>query len=346
LGAGANLLCLRRNGEHRMRIEVKNECDDSFLEKAEKDFSAILAKESITLKSMLIYKENAIIYEKYWGHIDQGDKPEVPNSQYALQRMYSVSKSVVSIAVGLLVDDGKLKLTDRIVDYYELLTGKTCLEFDKKLSRVTIGDMLSMRSSHSKTTYKHNYENNWVESFFNIPSDKEPGDKFDYETSASHVLAALIEKTTGKSILSFIRERMPELELSDEAYIMRDPFGVEMGGTGLMCTVRDLLKLAIMILNEGEIEGHRLLSREYIINATAKQVDTKEKAKFPFEGCGYGYGFWRHEHGGYMCYGLNGQLVYFLPNRRMIIITTADTSQNAKGTQILLDEINNLANRI
>lgn len=324
-------------------------CDkerSAFSKEIEIEYLNRFNESEIDIHSLLVYKDQELIYERYFGFIDTPKTSEIPNSEYALQRVYSITKSFISIAVGLMIDEGRLRLEDKIVDYYELLTGKKSGSFDEYMSKVTIENMLTMTSNHSKTTYKLDYSKNWVESFFDTISDKEPGRGFNYESAGCHVLTSLIEKLSGMTVMDYLRSKMPELNISKEAYIMKDPFDVEMGGTGLMCTSRDLLKFAILIKNKGTVDGRQLISRDYLDRACSKLVDNSSTAKFPFEGCGYGYFFWQHEHEGYMCYGMNGQLIYFAPKKKMIVITTADTSKTKEGIQRLLDIVNELSLRI
>lgn len=308
---------------------------------------SFLENNDIDLHSLLIYKEGSVVFERYYGIADGGRTAGMPNSPYVLHRMYSITKSVTAIAIGILAKEGQILLSDRIVDYYPQIIkyrefeGKVLSkdDFSEALLKTRIEDLLSMRSCHTKTTYKVNMENDWVNSFFEIPTDKMPGEKFNYDTSAYHVLGALVEMIAGMDSWTLIKNRMPMLELSDASYIIKDPFGVNAGGDGLMCTPRDLLSFGKMILEGGKYNGTVLIDEDYVSKAVSKIVNTDNTAKYPFEANGYGYGFWRHEHNGYMCYGMHGQFIFFLPQEDMIIITTSDTSRVKSGIQILLDGI-------
>jgi len=338
-----------------MKIEFIDRSLAGFDEEKEKSLLARINEKGIKIGSLLFAKSGKIFYEKYFGIADCGRGVDIPNSEYTLSRMFSICKSFTSIAIGLLIDEGRISLTDRIVEYYTLLTGidiKNAV-YDEGVSNTTIEDMLTMRTSHTKTTYKVNLSKNWVESFFSIPSDKKPGETFNYDTSASHVLCALVEKMTGMDMLTYIKRKMPELGLSDESYIIRDPFGISTGGSGLMCTTRDLFRFAYLISNkgrilsdkeslsdkknEGEIRYKQLISSEYIINAVSNKIDVPIVGQFPFKATGYGYYFWKVENDGYLCYGMNGQFIYFLPDKDMILIATSDCSDVEGGEQALLN---------
>lgn len=136
-------------------------------------------------------------------------------------------KSFVSLGVGYLEREGKLKLDDPVISYFpEYVTDPIPLW----LSQTTIRHMLKMASCHSATTYKKDLSKNWVESFFKIPPDHKPGMVFSYDTSSSHTLCALVEKLTGMEILEYLRKSfLNDIGFSQEAYILKDPFGTSMG---------------------------------------------------------------------------------------------------------------------
>ena len=318
-----------------------------------------LMSEGVDLHSLLLAKNGSVCYEEYYGKAMGGTVEGGPNSAASMHRMYSVTKSLVAIAIGLLVDEGRISLDDRIVDYYELLAKNSAERYkslmkdglhnagcesdedsgcsskwlpqsslvnDDNLMKTTIEDMLTMRTCHQKTTYKVDLSDDWVASFFNVPSDKEPGHSFNYDTSASHVLGALVEAITNMDIMDYVRIKMPELGISPRAHILYDPFGCEVGGSGLMCTPQELYRLGRLIELKGNVDGRQLLSASYIEHMTSKLVDNSPTAKLAFEGEGYGYYTWRTHGGGYMFYGMMGQLVWFDPENDFMAVTTADTS--------------------
>lgn len=330
-----------------MKIEYKNR-PDLLDDEKEKELLKRISEREIQLDSLIFAQAGKIFYEKYFGIADSGRGVDIPNSAYTLNRMFSICKSFTAIAIGLLVDEGKISLSDRIVDYCPLLMDmdeaettkfKTSgyMEFDERILRTSIEDMLTMRTPHSKTSYKEDMNSNWVNSFFTVTPDKEPGAEFAYDTSAAHVLCALCEKLTQMNMLDYLKYKMPQLDLSSESYIIKDPFGVSTGGTGLMCTSLDVFKFALLIRNKGLVDGKQLISSEYIDKAIDGIVDNSKKAKYPFEGCGYGYYFWRHEHGGYMCYGMWGQFALFYPQKDIIVVVTSNCSKHTGGVQELLD---------
>ena len=277
----------------------------------------------IPMHSVVLYKDDSIVSECYYSPFKKGE----------LHRMFSVSKSVTALAIGLLADSGRLSLDDKIVTYFPDKVPSPC---HKWLADMTIRDMLMMRTCHVKSTYnKFDLSSDWVGSFFNTVPTKKSGTVFHYDTSAAHVLAALTERLTGTALWDYFRDTLPELELSEDSYILKDGQGVSMGGTGLVATTDDLLKIGILLLNDGSYNGKQLISAKYIREATSLLTHNCVASPLPSEGSGYGYMIWRTERNGFVCYGMGGQLIIVHPQYRIILITTADTQGLSGANQLI-----------
>jgi len=246
-------------------------------------------------------------------------------------RMFSISKSYTSVAVGLLQEEGKLSVDDKICDYFpdKLPAGG----LHPYIRETTIRDMLRMASPHKLTTYKQMKCDDWVKTFFHVEPVRYPGTSFVYDTSASHVLAALVEKLSGMSILEYLKVKvLDKLGCSGEFRWLTDPMGVSQGGSGLICTLRDMTNFAIMCMNGGVYNGLQLVPKEYITEATAKQIDTSLQYSIE-EQQGYGYQFWRCRNNGFAMYGMGGQLAICLPDYNFILTTIADNQGIPNGVQ-------------
>ena len=259
-----------------------------------------------------------------------------PYGPEKLHRMFSVSKSFVSLAIGLLEQEGRIALDGRISDYFP---EKLPEHVHPWVRNMTIRDMLKMQTCHSGTTYKAHPDRDWVESFFTTPPSHPSGTIFLYDTSAPHTLCALVEKIKGKPLLDYLREKcLNAIGFSPDAYFIRDPFGVSMGGSGLMARPRDLLRLGLLLLNGGKLEdGTPLLPEAYLKQACKFQTPTAHAASFPEESLGYGYQFWCVRHGGIACYGMGGQLLILLPRQKIVCVTAADTQERKGGVQAIYD---------
>ncbi len=280
----------------------------------------------IDMHSILILKDRKLICEAYYA----------PFKRDSLHRMFSVTKSLVSVAIGILLDKGAINLDESITRYFPEYKPKD--GFHPFLVETTIRDMLKMTTPHNGTTFDKHVLNDWTESYFTKEPTHRPGTVFSYDTSASHVLTALIEKLTKMSLLDFLRENgFTKIGFSDEAYCMRDGAGVSQGGSGLMAYPMDLLAVADMVMNKGQAQNLQIVSHEYISEAVSYQVPNFVKGSFIEEMQGYGYQFWRIRNNGFMIYGMAGQLAVCLPDKNMILVTTADTTDRKDGMQLIFE---------
>ncbi len=285
-----------------------------------------LQKRHIPMHSLLLLHHDRLIFEGYYA----------PCSADRLHRMFSISKSFTAIAIGLLCDEGKISLDDPIIRYFP---EKLPQNVHPWIAQMTIRDMLMMRSCHASTTYKLDLTSDWVESYFTTPPTHPPGTLFHYDTSAPHTLCALVEKLTGSDMLDYIKSKLHVLGLSPQSYMIKDPFGVSMGGSGLVAFPLDLVKFGYFIAHRGQILGESLLSSSYIDMAVSALTETCVTAPLPSEAQGYGMQFWRGEKNGFTCYGMGGQLIIFLPQYHLICVTTADTQSIQGGNQQIYDAL-------
>lgn len=251
------------------------------------------------------------------------------------QRMYSVSKTVTGLAVGLLTAEGRLSLDDPVVKHFpDLVDGHAPHPW---LEATTLRHMLAMVGPHRSTTYKVR-EGGWLESYFRVPPTHPPGTLFTYDTSASYTLAALVERTTGGTLADYLRPRVLDpIGASPGLRFLTGPDGFSHGGSGLICTPDDLARLARLVNDGGVHDGARLLPADYLAAATTPQSDPATQTwGGPFRAA-YGYQLWLPPVGGWLMFGLGGQIVYGDPELRVAVVVTADSQAAASGDQKLLD---------
>lgn len=247
-----------------------------------------------------------------------------PFDKDQFHRMYSVSKTFVSAAIGLLVDDGRIRLTDRVIDYFpDLLPEKV----DPLLEQATIRDLLMMATPYPQGTYDR-YTENWIKSFFQPPfaADHPAGSEFRYDTSGTYTLDVLVERVAGKPFLEFLKDRMlRDLGFSEDSWCVESPEGIQWGGSGVQCTTRDLARFALVFLNGGKVNGKQYLSEEYVKAATSKQIDNlgPEGVKMT-HGHGYGYQIWRTYDNSFSFCGMGGQLAICIPEKDFLFTCTGD----------------------
>jgi len=286
------------------------------------NFIRRLERCGLDMHSVLLLKDKKLIFEGYYA----------PFERDTLHRMFSITKSFVSLAVGILAGRGEIDLDASITEYfpeYEPDDG-----FHPYLKETTIRDMLSMTTPHNGTTFDKLSRGDWTESYFKKAPTHRPGTIFSYDTSASHTLAALVEKLTGKPLLDFLRDSgFREKGFSEEAYCVTDGAGVSQGGSGLMAKPLDILLAADIVFSGGE----GIVPKSYIDEAVSYHVPNFVKGSFIEEKQGYGYQFWRVRHGGYMMYGMAGQLAVCMPDKNLILVTTADLTDRKDGMQLLFE---------
>lgn len=244
-------------------------------------------------------------------------------------RMYSVSKTMTGIAVGMLMNAGMLRMDDCIVDFFPDWLPENPNSF---LTRLTIRDMLRMSTCYQWTAYREGIDENWAKSFFTGMPSHEPGTVFYYDTGCSQVLAALVKRLSGKEVIDFLNERLFQpLGCEDERYWLRDPSGCCQGGTGLCMSLRDLHKVAQCLLDGGQ----GIVPAWYAEEMGRKHIETLLQAPEE-ERYGYGWQCWC-TRAGWAMYGLGGQLSVICPGKQAILTTIADTRLDPVGVQRIYD---------
>jgi CubicO group peptidase (beta-lactamase class C family) len=270
----------------------------------------------IRMNSLMVLRRGRIAAEGYWKPFDREKR----------HRMYSVSKSMMSVAIGILVTEGKLSLGDRVAGFFP---DKLPEKLHPYIADATVRDLLMMATPHETSTYKL-VPGDWVSSFFSCPPSHPAGTVFSYDTSGSHVLGALAERISGMPLLDFMRARVfDEIGFSKEAIWMPDPYGVQQAGSGMYCTTRDLARFGLLCLNRGVYQGKRYVAEDYMLAATTKQISNSvpgtQLGTYVMKHRGYGYQFWCGTDDLFCCYGMCGQFALMSPRRDLLAVTTAET---------------------
>ena len=143
------------------------------------NFVSRLEREDVCMHGFILSVGGQIKAKAYYAPFEEG----------RAHRMYSVSKTMTAIAIGILLDEGKLSLDDHIADYFRDYLPE---QPDERLLRLTIRDMLRMATCYRSTAYREGVDENWTKPFFTAASTHEPGTVFHYDTGCSQVLAALL----------------------------------------------------------------------------------------------------------------------------------------------------------
>ena len=279
-----------------------------------------LENAELSVHDMIVLRHGKICFEKYLE----------PFSENFLHRMYSVSKSFVALAVGFLIEDGKISLDDKIVD---LFPKKVTEGANEMIKLQTVRDMLRMQTGHPDAGWNWFAErtDNRVKAYFEKSAGMGiyPGTIFRYDSSGSFVVSAVVEHITGKSLIEYLREKLfDKIGVSKEVYCLKCPGGNDWADSGIMCTARDLMKVATFVMNGGSWEGEQLLSGEFIKDATSSLVSTNETGNRNDHAYGYGYLIWRGPQNSYFFSGMGGQYAICIPDKDMLFIFNGDGQGN------------------
>ena len=291
------------------------------------DYIKILNDNGLCTHSLIIYRKGRIVFEKYWEPFDRD----------FLHRMYSVTKSFVSVAIGLLVSDGLISLDDPISKYFP---EETKNQADKYMKGQTIRHMLMMSTAKPTVHWFDSKPSDRVAFYFanTDPISRPSGTIFSYDSNGSFILGSLVERLTGKTLMEFLRERvLNKIGFSEEAYMLKCPGGHSWSDSALICKPTDLLKMAVLCMNKGEYNGEQIIDRDYITAATSKQIDNFVFGTKNYSSFGYGYQFWRTYDNSFSFNGMGSQFAICTPDKDMVMVTTGDNQGYGEAGQIIFE---------
>lgn len=278
-----------------------------------------VAEKRVCMHGFLLLRRGLVVAEGYWK----------PYSASSVHRMYSVSKSFVSLAVGLMIEEGRLRLDDRVVEHFP---DKVPEPIHPWLAEATVRDLLLMATPHSSNSYTR-HDPDWAWTFFNKQPSHPPGTIFSYDTAATVVLGTIVERLAGTTFLDYMRPSfLDPIGFSNDAWCIETPEGTSWGGSGVMCTLRDMAKVAFVCMRGGRWGERQVLPEAYVREATARQIDNSTI----YGKHGYGYQIWRAPAHGFAFLGMGSQLAYCFPERDFLFACIADTQGiGATGTGIV-----------
>lgn len=237
------------------------------------------------------------------------------------QLLYSLSKSVTSIAVGIAWDMGLIRLDESVISFFpERLPERV----SDKLSVMTLHHLLAMTAGHKGDIYPVvAKEQDWVKAFLAQEVDHEPGTQFQYSTHSTYMLSAILERVTEQNLVDFLMPRLFEPLGIARPVWETCPMGVTAGGMGLSLTTSDVAAFGQMLLNKGMFKGKRIVSEQYIQMATSEQSDNRKGANRIDWAQGYGYQFHRCRDGCFRADGAFGQLCFVSTKDGIVIAATA-----------------------
>ena len=277
-----------------------------------------------TMHSFMLVRHGQVVAEGWW-------KPESPETPHVL---HSLSKSFTSTAVGLAIGEGKLSLDARVLSFFP---DDAPAEPSENLRAMRVRDLLTMSTGHESEP-KLTPETPWVRSFLAHPVPRPPGTHFVYNSAATYMLSAIVQKVTGEKLIDFLKPRLFEPLGIENPQWDESPQGINVGGWGLRVRTEDIAKFGLLYARNGRWDGRQLLPETWAQQATAKQVangsdPTKDWTQ------GYGYQFWRCRHGAFRGDGAFGQFCIVLPEFDAVLAMTADTKDMQGQLNLVWDHL-------
>jgi len=295
-------------------------------QKIMESFAGLAEQWKIRMNGCVIMQGEKILAEKYW----------TPYDAHTLHRLYSSTKSLVAMAVGRLVGEGKVSLDDKIADYFreELGLGK----LHPYLEETTIRDMLLMSTCYSKPTYSQD-SRDWLASYFSATPDHPSGTVWNYDSCGSYVLGAMVKRASGLPFDEYLRPVFDAIGISKQAYCLEGPDGEKWAGSAMLATTRDLARAAMLMLKKGNWQGKQLLPYDYCRDAISPLTANNDDANDYFRNCGYGYQIWSLPGGAFFFNGMGAQLAIGYPGRNLVVACTADVQGNPMGKELIFQAI-------
>jgi CubicO group peptidase (beta-lactamase class C family) len=283
---------------------IPSEAVLSFLQEAEESIDA--------LHSIIVVRHGHVVAQGWWAPY----APDVPHV------LFSLSKSFTSSGIGLTVAEGLLTVSDSVFSFFP---DDAPDEVSEHLAGMQVRHLLTMTTGHAEDTTRYLFEAEdarWVKAFLALPVAYEPGTHFLYNTGASYVLSAIVQKVTGMTLLDYLTERLFEPLGIVGATWDASPEGVNMGGFGLNLKTEDIARFGQLYLQKGMWRGQQVLPEAWITEATSRQVDNAPNESTDWEQ-GYGYQFWRCRHNVYRGDGAFGQYCIVMPDKDAVIAITS-----------------------
>ena len=232
---------------------------------------------------------------------------------------HSMSKTVTGIAVGMLVDDGLLDISTPLYKLFPEITYN-----EPRFEQITVKHLLTMTTGVKFSETGSVTENKWTEAFFTSSFLFDPGTDFAYNSMNSYMLARIVVKLAGKSMMELLEERLfAPLKITNKFWELSAE-GIEKGGWGLYMSAESWAKLGYMLLNGGVFDGKRILSEEWVKEATSSQAKTPDSLGH----YNYGYHLWVSRDGEAMLFnGMFGQNVWVCPKNDMVVVIMSGNNE-------------------
>lgn len=285
------------------------------------DFLDGMNAEGLEAHSFMFLRHGKVIAEGWW-------KPYGPDFTHL---MYSASKSVTSLGIGIAIDEGRLQVTDKVISFFpEYVTDS----ISENMKILTVKDLLTMSVGQTQDPayiFQRGPED-WIWGFLHTEPVHTPGTVMMYNNFATFMLSAIIQKVTGQKLFNYLETRLFDpLDIKNIEWDFND-MGINQGMIGSHLHTEDLAKFGQLALQKGRWGNKQIVSAEYIEEAGKNQITTNNEGKPEDElndgEKGYGYQYWRGSHNSFRMDGMGGQLVIVMPDYDAVVVLTSNVSSS------------------
>lgn len=286
------------------------------------------------IQSFMLVRHGQVVAEGWWSPYG----PDIPH------KLFSLSKSFTSTAVGLAIAEGKLSLDDPVLSFFPDDAPPNPGTY---LKAMRVRDLLIMSSGQDSNTVAHVDEamrtsahsgENIARAFLAAPVACKSGTLFVYNTPGTYMLSAIVQKVTGQTVFDYLQPRLFQpLGIKNPAWDT-SPQGVTFGGVGLNIRTEDIARFGLLYLQKGEWHGKQLLPATWVETATARQTSNGSEPTSDWDQ-GYGYQFWRCRHGLYRGDGAFGQFCIVMPQQDAVVAITSGTRDMQAVMNLVWDKL-------
>lgn len=260
------------------------------------------------LHGFMLVRHGAVIAEGWWA----------PYRADARHQLYSLSKSFTSTAVGMAIGEGRMRLEDQVMSFFP---DDLPAEVGNNLKAMRVRDLLCMSTGHQNEP-PTGPDLVSAKTFLAQPVPFKPGTHFLYNTAATFMLSAIVQKTTGQTVLDYLKPRLFDpLGIVDPTWDTNRE-GISLGGYGLSVRTEDIARFGQLYLQRGSWAGRELVPAAWVATATSKQTSNGSSPTSDWDQ-GYGFQFWRCRNGAYRGDGAFGQYCIVMPDQDAVVAITA-----------------------
>lgn len=278
------------------------------------------------LHSFMLLRHGQVVAEGWWS----------PYGRENAHVLFSLSKSFTSTAIGLAVAEGLLSIDDSVLSFFPDLAPA---EVNEHLAAMQVRHLLSMSTGHDVDTTGFMIERPdglWSRAFLEVPVIHKPGTHFLYNTGATYMLSAILQRITGQQLVDYLEPRLFKPLGIENAVWDESPERVSIGGFGLSIKTEDIAKFGQLYLQKGVWEGKQLIPAAWVEEATTSHISNGDDPASDWAQ-GYGYQFWRCQHNAYRGDGAFGQFCVVMPEQDAVLAITAGLGDMQEPLNLVWD---------